>query len=222
MFARARASRAMVCTGLSALFLLPVAKAQSNYLVPLPQKGSVIALNNSGQVLYDTGLLTGNTFAAFPAGFTAPTGSPGILGESGVVAWTMTAGHLAIYSAGTVTDLGLPSWSQTVTPTAINASGQIVGISPGDFTSYSFLYIPGVFNPIHSAQLTDLPPPPYPTDINDSGQVVLYGFSTASPCRGFLISGGVLTDLGAVCPVAINASGEITGHTYDASGQHLH
>src|SRR5262249_55951282 len=124
--------------GSGALFLFSVATAQPNYLIPLPQKGTVLALNNSGQVLYDSGLLTGNTFVAFPANFTVPTEFPGILGESGVVAGTTTAGHLAIYSAGTVTDLGLPSWSQTVTPTAINASGQIVGVSPDSTTSYSF------------------------------------------------------------------------------------
>src|SRR4029077_11711438 len=103
-----------------------------------------IALNNSGQVLYDTGLLTGNTFAAFPAGFTAPTGSPGIAGQSGVVAGTTTAGHLAIYSAGTVTDLGLPPPTVqgpvlSVTPSGINASGQIVGSS----FWYPFVYSGG-------------------------------------------------------------------------------
>ena len=79
-----------------AAFMSSLAKAQPNYLVPLPQNGSVIALNDSGQVLFDTGLLTVNTFAAFPAGFTVPTGSPGILGENGVVAGMTATGHLAI------------------------------------------------------------------------------------------------------------------------------
>ena len=112
--ARICASVVILCAGLGASFLSLVAKAQSNYLVPLPQKGNVIAVNNSGQVLYDTGLLTGNTFTAFPAGFTAPTGSPATLGENGVVAGNTAAGHLAVYSAGTVADLGVPPWQFAV------------------------------------------------------------------------------------------------------------
>ena len=114
MSARICASVVILCAGLGASFLSLVAKAQSNYLVPLPQKGNVIAVNNSGQVLYDTGLLTGNTFTAFPAGFTAPTGSPDTLGENGVVAGNTAAGHLAVYSAGTVADLGVPPWQFAV------------------------------------------------------------------------------------------------------------
>ena len=114
MSARICASVVILCAGLGALLLSFVAKAQPNYLVPLPQHGKVIALNNSGQVLYDTGLLTGNTFTAFPAGFTAPTGSPATLGENGVVAGNTAAGHLAVYSAGTVADLGVPPWQFAV------------------------------------------------------------------------------------------------------------
>jgi uncharacterized membrane protein len=206
------------------LFTFSVAKAQPNYLVPLPQNGTVIALNNSGQVLYDTGLLTGNTFAAFPAGFTAPTGSPGILGESGVVAGNTTSGHLAIYSAGTVTDLGVPpaSWQiQSLTPAAINASGQIVGSTLPIPTSSAFLYSGGVFNPINLAN-TGLQSVS-PTDLNDSGQILVCGPNPGgNGSQGYLITGSVLTDLGGTCPSAINASGQITGGKTDASGQHWH
>jgi len=214
---RVGASLIIVCAGLGTLLESFNAKAQPNYLVPLPQDGIVIGLNNSGQVLYDGGLLTGNVYTPFPAGFTTgPEGNgnspppPSILSDSGVVAGNTAAGHLAIYSGGTVTDLGLPSWSQNATPTAINASGQIVGVT-SDFTAYGFLYSGGVFNPIHSAQLTDIPPPPLPTAINDSGQLALSGFSSNSPCRGFFITGAALTDLGSVCPSAINASGQVIG-----------
>ena len=114
VFPRTRGLAAILCAGLGASFIPLVAKAQPNYLVPLPQKGNAIAVNNSGQVLYDTGLLTGNTFTAFPAGFTAPTGSPATLGENGVVAGNTAAGHLAVYSAGTVADLGVPPWQFAV------------------------------------------------------------------------------------------------------------
>jgi hypothetical protein len=202
---------AVLCAGLSALFIPHVAQAQANYLILLPQQGSVIALNNSGQVLYDTGLLTGNTFAAFPAGFTAPTGSPGILGESGVVAGTTTTGHLAIYSAGTVTDLGVPPWQiQSLTPTAINASGQIVGYTATSPGPPPFLYSGGVFDPINIDN-GDLTGGLAATDLSDSGQIVLSGPSHAGGCHGFLITGAVLTDFGPQCPSAINASGQITG-----------
>jgi hypothetical protein len=230
MFFRGYRFGLTISAGLGALLTWSVVQAQSNFLVPLPQMGNVIALNNSGQVLYDTGLWTGNTFTAFPAGFT-PIGRefagggrppPGILGDNGAVAGTTAAGHLAVYSAGIITDFGLPSWSQAVTPIAINTSNQIVGISPGDFSTYSFIYSGGVFKSINVVQLTDIPPPPSPTAINDGGQVVLSGFSSTSPCRGFLITGEALTDLGPVCPNAINASGEITGTTTDASGQIWH
>lgn len=228
MFARPYASVAILCAGLGALFMSFVAKAQPNYLIPLPQQGNVIALNNSGQVLYDTGLLTGNAFAAFPAGFAAPTGSPGILGESGVVAGTTTAGHLAIYSAGTVTDLGLPAWQwyqgliQSVTPTAINASGQIVGDTGPYYTTPPFLYSGGVFNPFNINNYASWIVGPSPADINDSGQVVISGQIYSGHCQGLLVTGQLLTDLGPVCPSAINASGQITGYDYDASLKFQH
>jgi uncharacterized membrane protein len=205
-----------------------VANAQANYLVPLPQKGTVIALNNSGQVLYDTGLLTGNTFAAFPAGFTGgPEPGRGQLGESGVVVGTTTAGHLATYSAGTVTDLGLPPWQfQTLYPGAINASGQIVGFTYGNtsppLAPPSFIYSGGVFSPINITNSDLDPPGAQAVDINDSGQVVLSGPSHTTGCHGFLVTGAVLTDLGAACPWAINASGQITGQTGDLLGQSVH
>jgi probable HAF family extracellular repeat protein len=215
--ARICASVAILCAGLGALFLFSVAKAQPNYLVPLPQKGGVLALNNGGQVLYDTGLLTGNSFAAFPAGFSAPAGSPGILGESGVVAGSTTTGHLATYSAGTVTDLGPPPWPvQNLNPTAINASGEIAGYLDGPAGQHSFIYSSGVFNSIN---ITGDIQPPEPNDVNDSGQVVLCGPSRTAGAQGDLITAAVVTDLGATCPFAINASGQITGTTAHIAGQ---
>jgi probable HAF family extracellular repeat protein len=222
MFPHARAAAAVVCSGLCAFLISPTAQPQSNYLIPLPQKGTVIAVNNNGQVLYDTGLLTGTTFAAFPAGFSVPTGSPAILGEDGVVAGATTTGHLAIYDAGTVTDLGSPpvQGQTVVTPTAINAGGQIAGTADW----YSFIYSAGVFNSINITDATLVPPPPAPVGINDSGQIALSGLAMGVPCVGFLITGAVLTDLGPDCPHAINASGQITGYDYstDPSGQIVH
>ena len=229
VFSRRRTSACFLCTGLGALFLSSGAMAQSNYLVPLPQNGTVVALNNSGQILYDTGLLTGNTFVAFPAGFVAgPEPGHGNLSESGVIAGTTTTGHLATYSAGTVTDLGQPPWQfQTVYAAAINASGQIAGYTYGNVgppaAPPSFIYSGGVFSPINITTGPDLDPPgAQAVDINDSGQVVLSGPSTITGCHGFLVTGAALTDLGADCPRAINAGGQITGATGDVSGKSEH
>jgi hypothetical protein len=203
---------AILWAGLAAVFVPSFANAQPNFLIPLPQKGIPRALNNSGQVLYDTGLLTGNNFAAFPAGFTIDPETPGILGDSGVVAGAVPPGHLAIYNAGAVTDLGLPSWSQSATPTAINASGHIVGLSPGSFVTSGFLYSGGTFSPI-TIDLGDLTSGFEPIALNDSGEIAITGASDVPGwgCHGFVITGEVLTDLGPHCPTAMNASGQITG-----------
>ena len=60
--------------------------------------------------------------------------------------------------------------------------------------------------------------------MNDAGQFVLYGYLNGDGglCRGYLIAGTVVTDLGQICALAINASGQIIGTTYDASGKNWH
>jgi probable HAF family extracellular repeat protein len=174
----------------------------------VPQHGTAIALNNSGQILYDTGLLTGNTFAPFPTGFTQGN-FPGGLSQSGAVVGKTTAGDVAVYSAGTVTDLGLPPWAAQfpngVTPIAINANGEIVGVTPA---LGSFIYSGGVFNPINVGGI-DV----QPQALNDSGQIVLCGVGSGSIQAAWLITGEVVTDLPQGCATSINASGQITGYT---------
>ena len=226
MFPNRCALLVILCAGLGELFISPVAKAQPNYLIPLPQKGSAtvpnpIALNNSGQILYDTGLLTGNTFAPFPAGFTVGLlCCPTVMSDSGAVVGNTATGDIAVYSAGTVTNLGLPPWvppppaGNTIpaaTPWAINASGVIVGDS-GPFPS--FIYSGGVFNSINfNIPGQSHPEPPAPTAINDSGQIVLCGPGPGGAPEAFLLTGQVVTNLPPGCPTAINASGQITGNT---------
>lgn len=196
---------AILCASLGELLISPAAGAQPNYLIPVPQNGRAIALNNSGQILYDTGLLTGNTFAPFPAGF-----APGGLNQSGTVVGNTAAGDLAVYSAGTVTDLGLPPWvsassTQLASPVAINTSGQILGSAGVDSL---FLYSGGVFNPVNVPGI-DLAP----EALNDSGQILICGEVSGSN-QGWLITGEVVTDLPpSGCPTSINASGQITGFT---------
>src|ERR1700758_2359235 len=106
-------SAAILCAGLSALCISSVVRTQPNYLVPDPT-GCGIALNNSGQILCRTGLYSNGTFTSFPTGFAGWAVS-----ESGVVAGYTAAApdHLAIYSAGTVTDLGVPPAPPNLPPT---------------------------------------------------------------------------------------------------------
>lgn len=229
LYTRTLVLLAILCTGLGAAFVSSLAKAQPNYLVPLPQKGNVIALNNGGQVLYDTGLLTGNAFAPFPANFTLHYQCcASVLSDSGAIVGNTTGGDVAVFSAGTVTDLGLPPFvpppppgQWDATPTAINASGQIVGYTSPAPISPSFIYSGGVFNSININN-PDLTNAPSPTAINDRGQVVLCGPSAAGGSHGFLITGAVLTDLGASCPSAINAGSQITGLASNDSGKTSH
>jgi probable HAF family extracellular repeat protein len=214
-----RMSVTIVCAAVAAaVFVCSVATAQPNYLIPLPQKGQALALNNSGQVVYDTGLLAGGTFTAFPAGFTVATESTGILSESGVVVGATSTGHLATWSAGTVTDLGVYPWQFVgIVPAGINSSGQIVGPTTsvmGDPLTL-YLYGGGVFNPINVPNnlLGNFTSGLQAIGLNDSGQIVLEGASTVYGCGGIFIAGSVATDLGGSCPNAINAAGQITGST---------
>lgn len=202
---------AILCASLGELLVSPAAWAQPNYLIPVPQNGTALTINNSGQILYDTGLLTGNTFAPFPAGFAlnAAAGQTS-LSQSGAVVGNTAAGHLAVYSAGTVTDLGLPPWvpapfTPLASPVAINTSGQILGSAGADLL---FLYSGGVFNPVNVPGI-DLEP----EALNDSGQILICG-SVGISFQGWLITGEVVTDLPpSGCPTSINASGQITGFT---------
>lgn len=226
-----RAPGAILCAALSALFIPVISKAQPNYLVPLPQKGTAIQVNNSGQVLYDTGLLTGNTFTPFPVNFTLHHGQccAGILSDTGAVVGNTTTGDIAVYSTGTVTDLGQPSFvppppqgQWDVSPTAINASGQIVGsATTGGFPP--FIYSGGVFNAININDPNGSPlGPPTPNAMNDSGQVVLCGPAEPQGSDSFLLTGETVTALPPGCAYAINASGQITGETGDSQSSHAY
>lgn len=200
-----RASEAILCALLSALFISAIAKAQSNYLIPIPiplQPGG-LAVNNNTQVLYGSGLYSQNTLTAFPAGFTGWA-----LSENGVVAGSTTDGHLAIYSAGVVTDLGaLPASppAQQVYPSAINASGQIAGALYDGTGDTAFIYSNGTVN-------TPFGPGTSANGMNDSGQVVACTLPPFTP-QAFIFTDGAVKDLGPGCANAINASGEITGWT---------
>jgi len=135
------------------------------------------------------------------------------------------ADHLAIYSAGAVTDLGalpaLPGFppTQQVYPSAINASGQIAGAAYNGTTDTAFVYSNGTVSWIG--------PPPSSGAIgtsadgmNNSGQVV--GCTAPPPAQpeAFTLANGALTDLGPGCATAVNASGQITGSTGSLTSAH--
>src|SRR5689334_22904043 len=82
-------------------------------------------LNDSGQAVLSSGLYSGGSITVLPL-----TGSVAI-NAGGTVAGTNSAGHAAIFSSGIVTDLGVipgSSASGYTEATAINASGQVVGL----------------------------------------------------------------------------------------------
>jgi probable HAF family extracellular repeat protein len=203
------ATAATLCASLSALFISVTARAQSHYLVPDPS-GCGVALNNNGEILCRTGLYSNNTFTPFPAGFTGSA-----LNESGVVAGYTAATHLAIYSAGVVTDLGaLPAPpntppAQQVYPSAINASGQIAGIASNGAYDNGFVYSSGTISWLHTG--TDA------NGMSDSGEVVGCSTLPADQPEAFAFANGALTDLGPGCATATNSSGVIAGWILDTS-----
>ncbi len=138
--------------------------------------------------------------------------------------------HAAIYSNGTVKDLGTLPGGTSSSAAGINASGQVVGSSDrGDGLVHAFLYANGV--------MTDLGTLPggatsYATAINDNGQIVGYSdtrqpnTSWPQPEHAFSYSNGKMTDLGNLGSSfavwsranAINASGQVVGYSLTDDG----
>jgi probable HAF family extracellular repeat protein len=151
-----------------------------------------------------------------------------------------------LYSAGAYTAVSYPeTYSQvnpdrTVTlvsdqinitqPTAINASGQIVGlIATGHAFIGPFLYSGGTYTALHEFGIDS-----FPVGINNAGQIVGSFFDFASSSQaGFLFSGGAYTTLqdplAAVATTPINVGlkgtvatdinnvGQIVGYYFDSS-----
>jgi probable HAF family extracellular repeat protein len=129
-----------------------------------------------------------------------------------------------IWQNGTITDLGsLLGGENQRMATAINASGQVAGISslPGNATNHAFLWDDGTVT-----DLGDLGGEvSYAYGINDVGQVVGDSYIPGYLWRAFIWQGGVMTDLGALGSgeshaTAINNSGWVVGRstTFVGSG----
>jgi probable HAF family extracellular repeat protein len=139
--------------------------------------------------------------------------------------------HGFLYSGGTHTTLDFSSNVQTFAE-GINAQGQIVGWYNDFSHNHGFLYSDGVYTTIDDPLGTDT----YALGINASGDIVgyyqTYTFSGGSVDHGFIYSDGVYTTLehplqgtdpSVQSPIGttafgINASGQIVGYFYDATG----
>jgi HYDIN/CFA65/VesB family protein len=211
---------ATICYG--AGFALGSANANAQNL--LTDLGPVMAfgLNNSGQVVLSHGIWSTGAVTLFPTNFTgAAINASGQI--AGVVTGTNIIGSCAIYSGGTITDLGVLSGTPDVdycTSTGINAGGQVVGWSPTRGAVYiegfiasatvGMTAIPGIHGPY--AQLIS-----QAFGINDSGLVtgIAVDDSGANPAiDGFIYdsNANVMTNLGPACGgQAINNSGQVIG-----------
>ena len=140
--------------------------------------------------------------------------------------------HAALYSDGTLTDLGalpgipfeLSGEGITVsgdvsTANAINNVGQVVGVSlvpgsaEGAFVQHAFLYSGGTMTDLGTLGGLDS----FANGINDRGDVVgTSALSLPGLYHGFLCSNGTMTDLGSLGgansgAAAINSAGDVVG-----------
>jgi probable HAF family extracellular repeat protein len=155
--------------------------------LPGDNRSFAFGVNDSGQVVGSSDLVTGNQF---------------------------TNQHTFIWQAGVFTDLGLPSGYVDSSPNAINSDGDVVGYltNPSGQRS-AYLYQNGQFITLNSLlppgsgwDLTDA------QDLNNSDEVVGFGYLNGVG-HGFLYSNGSITDLGTdfASSQAINDEGQIVG-----------
>jgi probable HAF family extracellular repeat protein len=132
-------------------------------------------------------------------------------------------GHVALYSNGTLTDLGDlgGDWSEGF---EVNASGQVTGYAPiADGTQRGYISNNGKLTalPTLGGSFSDA------YAVNDLGQVVGASGTSNGETHPFLFSNGTMTDLGTLgahgseywnTALGINKSGQIVGYSYTATG----
>jgi MYXO-CTERM domain-containing protein len=137
-----------------------------------------------------------------------------------------TSGSRAfLYSGGTMTNLGTLSGGNTSYGFGINAFGQVAGYSANASTFFerAFLYSSGTMSDFDSLGGT-LTSDAYA--VNDLGQVT-GASSTKANRHAFLVSGGIMRDLGTLggetsLGYAINNAGQVTGGADTVPGYTQH
>lgn len=157
------------------------------------------ALNHNGQVV-------GNSYTGQVGGFAGFCPCP--------------INHAFLWSAGTITDLGVPANGLNSLAYGINDSGQVVGSYgyPGVFGG-GFSYTNGVFTLItpQSGGGSDA------RAINVSGQIVGAHPPGDGSFRAYRITNGVLTDVGTLGgtnsqALGVNATGQVVGWAQISGG----
>jgi len=189
-------------------------------------KGEVIGLSvyNLDFVhgfFYDKGVITNIDAVPDFTGGTQPRGGNNrgqIVGNYFIGYGCCIEFHGFVYDNGVFSEFAMPGAINT-TPLAINDSGQIVGIARVSFAdSVAFVYDNGVFTTFEVQGTT-----PFPTGINNRGQIVGY-FNKNGIYRGFIYDDGVFKVLDG--PVAgttstfvtgINDRGQVVGYAFAAN-----
>lgn len=155
------------------------------------------------------------TITALPAAFN-PSDINNAGQMAGVVYADMTTPHAAIYTDGSVTDLGSigATWSYA---SALNEVGAVTGnFDTADGASHAFLYQNGVVHDLGAVNALGL---------NAAGDVVGQAYN-AQGASGFLYHAGTMTDIGHLgtgttsLAAAINDSGQIVGESDTAAELH--
>lgn len=124
-----------------------------------------------------------------------------VVGGSGICASPgySTAVHALLWQAGSTIDLGNLGGTMDNAATAINAAGQIVGVSDlaGNATFHAFLWENGMMSDLGTLP-GDFSSAAY--GINDKSQVVGVSCDQSGNCRGFLWQHGSMTDLNSLIP----------------------
>lgn len=133
------------------------------------------------------------------------------------------ANHAFFYNGSIATDLGTLGGNDSEA-TDINAAGQVAGTSrTTNGTFRGFLWSGGLMNDLGVLSNTYNRAQSYACCINDAGQVAGDSDVASNSTHALIWTDGVMTDLGTLGglyshAIAMNATGQVTGQSYTASG----